>query len=194
MVPGSHSGVEGAIEAGHRRAPTTGAPGPVTVPVRRLDPDLPLRLVVVEGNSTGLEPQLANGQLDLAVLHLPVAGRDLVARVDVTLACRGGRALVPTGIALAIPAGFAGFVQPRSGLAWRHGVTCLNTPGLIDAGYRDELAVLLVNTDPADDYEVHRGDRIAQLVIQRVAAADFTETGKLSGSERGLGGFGSTGR
>jgi dUTP pyrophosphatase len=172
VVPGSHSGVEGAIEAGHRRAPTTGAPGPVTVPVRRLDPDLPL-------------PGYA---------HRGDAGADLVARVDVTLACRGGRALVPTGIALAIPAGFAGFVQPRSGLAWRHGVTCLNTPGLIDAGYRDELAVLLVNTDPADDYEVHRGDRIAQLVIQRVAAADFIETEELSGSDRGLGGFGSTGR
>jgi dUTP pyrophosphatase len=97
-------------------------------------------------------------------------------------------------MALAIPVGFAGFVQPRSGLALRHGVTCLNTPGLIDAGYRDELAVLLVNTDPVDDYQVHRGDRIAQLVIQRVAAVDFVETEELSGSDRGLGGFGSTGR
>ncbi len=174
MGPASHSGVEGAIEAGHRRAPTaTGAPPwAVTVPVRRLDPDLPL-------------PGYA---------HPGDAGADLVARVDARLACRGGRALVPTGIALAIPVGCAGFVQPRSGLALRHGVTCLNTPGLIDAGYRHELAVLLVNTDPDHDYEVHRGDRIAQLVIQRVAAADFVEAGELPGSDRGLGGFGSTGR
>jgi dUTP pyrophosphatase len=112
----------------------------------------------------------------------------------VTLGRAGGRALIPTGIALAIPAGYAGFVQPRSGLALRHGVTCLNTPGLIDSGYRDELAVLLVNTDPDADYEVHRGDRIAQLVIQQVAWADFAEVDELSESERGLGGFGSTGR
>jgi dUTP pyrophosphatase len=102
--------------------------------------------------------------------------------------------MIPTGIALAIPEGIAGFVQPRSGLALRHGVTCLNTPGLIDSGYRDELAVLLVNTDPEAPYEVHRGDRIAQLVIQRVETAEFIEVDELSGSERGLGGFGSTGR
>ena len=118
-----------------------------------------------------------------------------MARIDVTLARAGGRAaVVPTGIALAIPEGFAGFVQPRSGLALRHGVTCLNTPGLIDSGYRDELAVLLVNTDPDPDYEVHRGDRIAQLVIQRVETAAFAEVAELPDSERGLGGFGSTGR
>ncbi len=102
--------------------------------------------------------------------------------------------MIPTGIALAIPEGFAGFVQPRSGLALRHGVTCLNTPGLIDSGYRDELAVLLVNTDPEATYEIHRGDRIAQLVIQRVETAEFIEVDELSRSERGLGGFGSTGR
>jgi dUTP pyrophosphatase len=102
--------------------------------------------------------------------------------------------MIPTGIALAIPDGFAGFVQPRSGLALRHGVTCLNTPGLIDSGYRDELAVLLVNTDPDALYEIHRGDRIAQLVIQRVETAEFIEVDELSRSERGLGGFGSTGR
>ena len=122
------------------------------------------------------------------------AGADLVARTDVTLAAGGGRALVPTGIALAIPPGYAGFVQPRSGLALRHGVTCLNTPGLIDSGYRDELAVLLVNTDPETPYEVRRGDRIAQLVIQRVETAAFVEVDELADSERGLGGFGSTGR
>ncbi len=101
---------------------------------------------------------------------------------------------MPTGIALAIPVGYAGFVQPRSGLAMRHGVTCLNTPGLIDSGYRDELAVLLVNTDPETPYEVQRGDRIAQLVIQRVDTAAFVEVTELPSSERGLGGFGSTGR
>jgi dUTP pyrophosphatase len=122
------------------------------------------------------------------------AGADLLARTAVTLAPAGGRALVPTGIALAIPPGYAGFVQPRSGLALRHGVTCLNTPGLIDSGYRDELAVLLVNTDPVTPYEVQRGDRIAQLVIQRVEAADFVEVDRLNESQRGLGGFGSTGR
>src|SRR5437667_135844 len=80
----------------------------------------------------------------------------------------GGRALIPTGIAIALPEGYAGLVLPRSGLAMRHGVTCLNTPGLIDCGYRDELKVLLVNTDTREDYRVERGDRIAQLVIQRV--------------------------
>ena len=122
------------------------------------------------------------------------AGADLVARAGVTLPPRGGRAVVPTGLALAIPAGYAGFVQPRSGLALRHGVTCLNTPGLIDSGYRDELAVLLVNTDPETPYEVQRGDRIAQLVIQRVETAEFVEVEDLGDSERGLGGFGSTGR
>jgi dUTP diphosphatase len=122
------------------------------------------------------------------------AGADLMSRVDVTLPAAGGRALVPTGIAVAIPEGFAGLVLPRSGLAMRHGITCLNTPGLIDSGYRDEIAVLLVNTDPEDDYEVHRGDRIAQLVIERVEEASFAEVDRLPPSERGLDGFGSTGR
>ncbi len=122
------------------------------------------------------------------------AGADLVARTDVTLAPRGGRALVPTGIAVAIPEGYAGFVQPRSGLALRHGVTCLNTPGLIDAGYRDEVKVLLVNTDRDQPYNVRRGDRIAQLVIQRIEEADFVVCDELpSGGARGGGGFGSTG-
>lgn len=122
------------------------------------------------------------------------AGADLVAREGAVLAPGGGRALVPTGIALAIPLGWAGFVQPRSGLALRHGVTCLNTPGLIDAGYRDELRVLLVNLDPTEPFEVHRGDRIAQLVLQRVGEASFRPVDALPASERGLGGFGSTGR
>ncbi|HEX6238940.1 MAG TPA: dUTP diphosphatase [Acidimicrobiales bacterium] len=142
------------------------------VPVIRLDPDLPLPAYAHEGD----------------------AGADLVARTDAVLRRGGGRALVPTGVALALPAGCAGFVQPRSGLALRHGVTCLNTPGLIDSGYRDELAVLLVNTDPDEDYEVRRGDRIAQLVIQRVERARFEPVDRLDASDRGTGGFGHTGR
>lgn len=112
------------------------------------------------------------------------------------LAAGGGRALLPTGVAVAIPLGYAGFVQPRSGLALRHGVTVLNSPGLIDAGYRDELRVLLVNLDPVEPYEVHRGDRIAQLVIQPVEQATFApvEEVHLAPTARGRGGFGHTGR
>lgn len=144
----------------------------IEVPVVRLDPELPLPTYARPGD----------------------AGADLVARVDVVLGPGGGRALVPTGLALALPEGWAGFVQPRSGLALRHGVTCLNTPGLIDAGYRDELRVLLVNTDPIEAYEVRRGDRIAQLVVQAVATVVFTATDTLPPSERGLGGFGHSGR
>ena len=145
--------------------------GVLRIPVLRLDADLPLPAYARPGD----------------------AGADLVAREGAVLPAGGGRALVPTGIALAIPEGWAGFVQPRSGLALRHGVTCLNTPGLIDAGYRDELRVLLVNTDPVADYEVRRGDRIAQLVIQRVEHADFAPVDALDESERGTGGFGHTG-
>jgi dUTP pyrophosphatase len=122
------------------------------------------------------------------------AGADLVARVEHVLPAGGGRAVIPTGIAIALPEGYAGFVLPRSGLALRHGVTCLNTPGLIDCGYRDELKVLLVNTDPHEDYRVERGDRIAQLVIQRVEQASFDVVDELPPSERGLGGFGHSGR
>ena len=106
----------------------------------------------------------------------------------------GGRALVATGIAIAIPEGFAGFIQPRSGLALKHGVTCLNSPGLIDSGYRDELKVLLINTDPENDYEVRRGDRIAQLVIQAVEQAEWDLVDDLGSSARGAGGFGHSGR
>ena len=142
------------------------------VPVVRLDPDLPLPSYARAGD----------------------AGADLVAREGVLLAPGGGRALVPTGVAVAIPVGWAGFVLPRSGLALRHGVTCLNTPGLIDAGYRDELLVLLVNTDPHAAYEVHRADRIAQLVVQRVEQVRFAVAADLPPSQRGLGGFGHTGR
>ncbi|MDQ3106210.1 MAG: dUTP diphosphatase [Actinomycetota bacterium] len=122
------------------------------------------------------------------------AGADLVAREGAVLMAGGGRAAIPTGIALALPEGYGGFVQPRSGLAMKHGVTVLNSPGLIDAGFRDEVRVLLVNLDPAVDYEVHRGDRIAQLVIQRVEQASFAAVEELPSSERGLGGFGHSGR
>lgn len=142
------------------------------VPVIRLDPDLALPSYAHDGD----------------------AGADLRAREAVTLAPAGGRALVPTGIALALPLGTAGFVQPRSGLALRHGVTCLNTPGLIDCGYRDELRVLLVNLDPTEAYEIERGDRIAQLVVQRVEQADFVVVEDLPPAHRGAQGFGSTGR
>jgi dUTP pyrophosphatase len=142
------------------------------VPVQRLDPELAL-------------PSYA---------HVGDAGADLIAREGVVLRAGGGRALVPTGVAIALPNGYAGFIQPRSGLALKHGVTCLNTPGLIDCGYRDELKVLLVNTDPDDDYEIARGDRIAQLVVQRVEHAAFRAVESLPDTSRGGGGFGSTGR
>jgi dUTP pyrophosphatase len=128
-----------------------------------------------------------------AYAHPGDAGADLVSREEVTIAPAGGRAVVGTGIAMAIPDGYAGFVLPRSGLALRHGITCLNTPGLIDAGYRDEVRVILVNTDPTEPYTVHRGDRIAQLVVQPVERSVFTAVDDLSESARGLGGFGSTG-
>jgi dUTP pyrophosphatase len=120
------------------------------------------------------------------------AGLDLYAAEAATIE-PGARALVPTGIALAIPAGYAGLVLPRSGLALRHGLTLLNTPGLIDAGYRGEVKVLLVNHDRAA-VTVARGDRIAQLVIQRVEPAELVEVDELPTTDRGAGGFGSTGR
>lgn len=138
-------------------------------------------------------------QLDPA-LELPTyakpgdAGLDLRARVDVTLAPGGARALVPTGLALAIPEGHAGFVLPRSGLALRSGVTVTNAPGLIDAGYRGELQVILANTDPETAVEIRRGDRIAQLVVQRVAQVTLVSVDELPPSERGDGGFGHSGR
>lgn len=141
------------------------------IPIVRSRPDLPFPRYATEGD----------------------AGADLVASEDVELAPGGGRGLVPTGTFIAIPEGYAGFVQPRSGLALRHGVTCLNTPGLIDSGYRGELKVLLVNTDPAEPFTVRRGDRIAQLVLQKVEQADFVEVEELPPSSRGSGGFGSTG-
>jgi dUTP pyrophosphatase len=144
----------------------------LSIRVRRLDPAVPLP----------------------SRQHAGDAGYDLTARTAAHLVAGGGRALVPTGIAIAIPDGYAGFVQPRSGLALRHGVTCLNTPGLIDAGYRDEISVLLVNLDPHGAFDVGIGDRIAQLVIQRVEDVEWSEVDELDDSDRGLGGWGSTGR
>ena len=128
-----------------------------------------------------------------AYAHDGDAGCDLIAAENVVLPARGGRALVGTGIAVAIPPGCGAFVLPRSGLSSRHGVTCINSPGLIDAGYRGELKVVLLNTDPNNDYEVHRGDRVAQLVIQRVEDVTWVEVDSLDGFDRG-GGFGHSGR
>ena len=142
------------------------------IQVVQLDPELPLPQHAQDGD----------------------AGVDLHAAEDVTLQPGGGRALVPTGLAVAIPEGYAGFVQPRSGLALKHGITCLNSPGLIDSGYRGELRVVLVNTDPAEAFEVKRGERIAQLVVQAVATVVFEPVAELPESSRGQGGFGSTGR
>src|ERR1700722_10287088 len=123
------------------------------------------------------------------------AGADLIATTEVVLPCRGGRAVVPTGVAVAIPAGYAGLVVPRSGLAARPGPTCLNAPGLIDSGYRGEIRVILVNHDPEQDYTVSGGDRVAQLVLVKVeqAAFELVDEGGLEDSQRGTGGFGHTG-
>jgi dUTP pyrophosphatase len=141
------------------------------VPIVQLDPDLPLP----------------------AYAHPGDAGLDLRARVDAVIAPAGGRMLVPTGIAIAIPVGFAGFVLPRSGLALKHGISVVNAPGLIDSAYRGELQVVLLNTDPVEPFHVHRGDRIAQLVLQRVEEVAWNVVASLDGDDRG-GGFGHTGR
>ncbi len=126
--------------------------------------------------------------------HEGDAGCDLVAVESCTITAGGGRAMVPTGFSIAIPEGYGGFVLPRSGLAARHGVTCINAPGLIDAGYRGEVMVALVNLDPTLDYEVKKGDRIAQLVVLSVPPAHFTAVAELPSAQRGEGGFGSSGR
>ena len=149
---------------------TTGADG-LRVDVQRLDPEMPLP----------------------AYAHPGDAGIDLYARESIVIRSGGGRALMPTGIAVAIPLGWAGFVLPRSGLALKHGLSVVNSPGLIDSAYRGELKVVLINTDPTDDYEVTRGDRIAQLVLQRVGEVTWNEVDELSGDDRG-GGFGHSGR
>jgi dUTP pyrophosphatase len=140
------------------------------VHVTPLDPDLPLP----------------------AYAHPGDAGLDLRARESGVLAPAGGRMLMPTGIAIAIPPGHAGFVLPRSGNALKHGVTVANAPGLIDAAYRGEIKVVLLNTDPTEPFHVHRGDRIAQLVVQRVEEVQWQVVESLDGDDRG-GGFGHTG-
>ena len=122
------------------------------------------------------------------------AGCDLFAIEDAVLKAGGGRAMVGTGVAIAIPQGHGGFVLPRSGLASKHGVTCSNAPGLVDSGYRGELKVAMVNLDPTNDYEVKKGDRIAQLVILAVPSVSFSLVDELPEATRGEGGFGSTGR
>ena len=144
---------------------------PVDVLIRRLDPDLPLPAYALPGD----------------------AGADLRTAVDVELA-PGERAVVPTGIAVAMPEGYAAFVHPRSGLAARYGVSLVNTPGTIDSGYRGEIKIIMVNLDRKDPVSFSRGDRVSQLVFQRVERARFTEVDELPGSERGDGGHGSTGR
>lgn len=142
----------------------------VEVLITRLDKDLPLP----------------------AYEHPGDAGLDLRARTDVSLA-PGARALVPTGVAIALPPGCVALVCPRSGLALRHGVGLVNAPGVIDAGYRGEISVILVNHDLHDAVHLRRGDRIAQLLVQRVESARLVEVSDLPGSHRGTGGFGSTG-
>ena len=143
---------------------------PLEIQVQRLDADLPLP----------------------AYAHPGDAGADLLTTVDVTLA-PGERALVPTGIAIALPDGYVALVHPRSGLAARHGLSIVNSPGTVDAGFRGEIKVMLINHDPVEPIELRRGDRVAQLVVQRVEHALFTEVGDLPDSVRGDGGYGSTG-
>ena len=140
------------------------------LPIKRLDPDLPLP----------------------SYEHLGDAGLDLYAAEDAELP-PGPRALVPTVIAVAIPEGYAGFVQPRSGLALKRGLSIVNTPGLIDSHYRGEIRVIAVNLDPAEAIRIARGEKIAQLVIQRVERVDLIEADELDDTARGEGGFGSTG-
>ena len=143
----------------------------LSVPIVQLDPELPL-------------PSYA---------HPGDAGLDLRAREDAVVPAAGGRALVPTGISIAIPAGWAGFVLPRSGLALKHGIGVVNSPGLIDSAYRGEIKVILLNTDPVADFQVVRGERIAQLVLQRVEEVVWDVVDSLDGDDRG-GGFGHSGR
>jgi len=125
--------------------------------------------------------------------HEGDAGFDLTSRVDMTVQ-PGERAMLPTGLAVSIPPGYAGLVLPRSGLAARHGIALVNSPGLIDSGYRGEISVVIINTDKREPFHIHRGERIAQMVIQRVEEASLVQVEELDETERGAGGFGSTGR
>jgi len=143
----------------------------VKVLITRLDPSVPLPAYAKPGD----------------------AGADLVTRIDVTIK-PGERVLVPTGISLALPKGYVALVHPRSGLAIKHGISLVNTPGTVDAAYRGEVACILINHDLTNEVFFKKGDRIAQLVIQKVEEADFVEVAELPGSDRGAGGFGSTGK
>ncbi len=140
------------------------------IPIVQLDPDLPLPRYAHDGD----------------------AGMDLYAAEDATIAAGGGRALVATGISIAIPMGYGGFVLPRSGMALKHGIGVANAPGLIDAAYRGEIKVILLNTDPTTDYSISKGDRVAQLVVQQVEQVEWQVTASLDGEDRG-GGFGHSG-
>lgn len=142
----------------------------LTIDIQRLDPDLPVPKYAYHGD----------------------AGCDLYSAVDVELA-PGQRTLAPTGIAISIPEGYAGFVQPRSGLAAKHGIGIVNTPGLIDSKYRGEIKIILINTDADESFLIKRGDKIAQLVIQPVMTATFHVVDELDATVRGAGGFGSSG-
>ena len=145
------------------------------LPIVQLDPDLPVPKYAHDGD----------------------AGMDLYAAEDATVASGGGRALVPTGISIAIPAGYGGFVLPRSGMALKHGISVVNAPGLIDAAYRGEIKVILLNTDPTNEYSLSKGDRVAQLVIQKVEQVEWQITDSLDGRDDGGmdrgGGFGHSG-
>ena len=143
----------------------------IEVQIKLLDEDLPMPRYQHEGD----------------------AGLDLPSRVDYVLE-PGERAMIPTGIAVAIPRGYAGFVLPRSGLASRHGISLVNSPGLVDSGYRGEMAIIMINTDKREAFHIKRGDRIAQLVIQKVVEATTVQVSELDATSRGAGGFGSTGR
>ncbi len=143
----------------------------IEIQIKLLDEDLPMPRYQHEGD----------------------AGLDLPSRVDYVLE-PGERAMIPTGIAVAIPRGYAGFVLPRSGLASRHGIALVNSPGLVDSGYRGEMAIIMINTDKREAFHIKRGDRIAQLVIQKVVEATTIQVSELDATSRGLGGFGSTGQ
>ena len=162
------SGLRLSIPHGRETSPE--APEEIEILVRQLDPGLPLPSYARDGD----------------------AGLDLHATTSASLA-PGQRALIGTGIAIALPVGYAAFTHPRSGIAARHGVTILNAPGTVDAGYRGEILVNLVNLDPSETFEVRRGDRIAQLVVQRVARATLVAVDSLPSSERGDTGHGASG-
>jgi dUTP pyrophosphatase len=163
--------VPGPVDAPQHEPPTTSLPGcPVEVLLTRLDPDLPVPSYARTGD----------------------AGVDLRCTTDVVLP-PGERAVVGTGVAIALPMGYAGFVHPRSGLAARTGLSIVNAPGTVDAGYRGEILVCVINHDPREELRLRRGDRIAQLVVQKVEHVRFVEVAELPGSERGTGGHGSTG-